>query len=351
MFERLGVAGARALTAVDAGRESGKDRGLVEQFTVVLDQLIGFAIMLVIGYICVKCKVYGEKTLNGICQLILKVGIPLMVFSNATAGATRDDLFKSGIVLVFQLVMYVLLIGSTWLIARVMRLPVDRGHIFQAAFVFGNVGFVGLPLLIALFPERGALYYSLMALLDQFLMWTYGVWLTTPQSKRHADDHVVVPLSQRLRGLLSPGLVAVIVSLLAILVGIRLPDDILTPLHTVGSISTPLSLMYIGGLFALRDWAGTLKRPEVYVGIVVKMLIIPIVLFFLLTCVPPMLGWGTADSDMVHTVTVVCAMPTMTALVMFAERERNMPEYAVGLVLVTTVASLLTLTGVSYIVF
>ena len=36
---------------------------------------------------------------------------------------------------------------------------------------------------------------------------------------------------------------------------------------------------------------------------------------------------------------------------MFAERERNMPEYAVGLVLVTTVASLLTLTGVSYVVF
>ena len=147
----------------------------MEQFTVVLDQLIGFAIMLVIGYICVRCKVYGEKTLDGICQLILKVGIPLMVFSNATAGATRADLFESGIILVFQAVMYVLLISSTWLIAKVMRLPVDRGHIFQAAFIFGNVGFIGLPLLIALFPERGALFYSLMALLDQFLMWTYGV--------------------------------------------------------------------------------------------------------------------------------------------------------------------------------
>lgn len=323
----------------------------MEQFTVVLDQLIGFAIMLVVGYICVKCKVYGEKTLNGICQLILKVGIPLMVFSNATAGATRDDLFESGIILVFQLVMYVLLIGSTWLIAHAMRLPVDRGHVFQAAFIFGNVGFVGLPLLIALFPNRGALYYSLMALLDQFLMWTYGVWLTTPEAKRHAPDRAAVPLAQRLRGLLSPGLVAVVVSLLAILAGVRLPDDILTPLHTVGSISTPLSLMYIGGLFALRDWASTLKHPEVYVGIVMKMLAIPIALFLLLTCVPPMIGLGAPDSDMVHAVTVVCAMPTMTALVMFSERERNMPEYAVGLVLVTTAASLLTLTGVSYVVF
>lgn len=291
----------------------------MEQFTVVLDQLIGFAIMLVIGYICVRCKVYGEKTLDGICQLILKVGIPLMVFSNATAGATRADLFESGIILVFQAVMYVLLISSTWLIAKVMRLPVDRGHIFQAAFIFGNVGFIGLPLLIALFPERGALFYSLMALLDQLLMWTYGVWLTRSEQTRR--DWPAASLAQQLRGLLSPGLVSVIVSLLVILIGIPIPEDINTPLHTVGSISTPLSLMYIGGLFAL------------------------------LTFVPPMLGLGAMNADMVHAVTVVCAMPTMAALVMFAERERNMPEYAVGLVLVTTVASLLTLTGVSYVVF
>lgn len=158
-------------------------------------------------------------------------------------------------------------------------------------------------------------------------------------------------MAQQLRGLLSPGLVSVIVSLLVILIGIPIPEDINTPLHTVGSISTPLSLMYIGGLFALRDWKTTLKQPEVYVGIVVKMLIIPIVLFALLTFVPPMLGLGAMNADMVHAVTVVCAMPTMAALVMFAERERNMPEYAVGLVLVTTAASLLTLTGVSYVVF
>lgn len=321
------------------------------QFHVVLDQLIGFAIMLVVGYICVRFRVYGERMLNGICQLILKVGIPLMVFSNATAGATREDLFESGVILLMQLAMYVLLIGSTWLVARLMRLPEDRGHVFQAAFVFGNVGFIGLPLLIALFPGRGALYYSLMALLDQLLMWTYGVWLTTPAAKRRDPGRAAVPLPRRLRGVLSPGLVAVVVSMLAILAGVRLPDVVLEPLHTVGSVSTPLSLMYIGGLFALRDWAGTLKRAEVYAGIVVKMLIVPVALYLLLTHVPPLVGLGALDPDMVHAVTVVCAMPTMTALVMFAERERNMPEYAVGLVLVTTAASLLTLTGVSYVVF
>lgn len=320
----------------------------MEQFGIVLDQLFGFAIMLVVGYICVRFKVYGEQALNGICQLILKVGIPLMVFSNAVAGATRADVFDSGIVLLFQAFMYVLLIGSTWLMSKAMRLGTDRGHMFQAGFVFGNVGFVGLPLLIALFPERGALYYSLMALLDQFLMWTYGVWLTKPESSR--TTQVRPPLKDRLRGLISPGLVSVVLSLAVIMIGVPIPQDLLTPLHTVGSVSTPLSLMYIGGLFALRDWSPALRRPEIYVGIVVKMLVIPIALFALLTYVPPMLGL-MFNPDMVHVVVVVAGMPTMTALVMFAERERNLAEYAVGLVLITTVASLFTFTAVSYVVF
>lgn len=320
----------------------------MEQFEVVFGQLVGFAIMLVIGYICIKCKVYGEETLNGIRQIIVNVGIPLMVFANATSGATRDDLINSGVVLVLAVIVYVVLGLVMWCIARIMRLSVDRGHVFQIAFMFGNIGFIGLPLMVALFPERGALYYALVALVEQALLWTYAVWALKPQAKRNEEARE--PLGQRIRGIISPGLVAVVVSLLAILLGVQIPDVIISPLKTVGSMATPLSLMYIGGLFALRDWAGTLRRPELYVGVIVKMIIMPIAFYCLFTYVPPLLGF-TLDSEAVHAITIISGMPTMATLVILAERERNHAEYAVGLVLLTMVASLFTLSAVSYLVF
>lgn len=320
----------------------------MEQFEVVFGQLVGFAIMLVIGYICITCKVYGEETLNGIRQIIVNVGIPLMVFANATSGATRDDLINSGVVLVLAVIVYVVLGLVMWCIARVMRLSVDRGHVFQIAFMFGNIGFIGLPLMVALFPERGALYYALVALVEQALLWTYAVWALKPQAKRNEEARE--PLGQRIRGIISPGLVAVVVSLLAILLGVQIPDVIISPLKTVGSMATPLSLMYIGGLFALRDWAGTLRRPELYVGVIVKMIIMPIAFYCLFTYVPPLLGF-TLDSEAVHAITIISGMPTMATLVILAERERNHAEYAVGLVLLTMVASLFTLSAVSYLVF
>lgn len=320
----------------------------MEQFEVVFGQLVGFAIMLVIGYICITCKVYGEETLNGIRQIIVNVGIPLMVFANATSGATRDDLINSGVVLVLAVIVYVVLGLVMWCIARIMRLSVDRGHVFQIAFMFGNIGFIGLPLMVALFPERGALYYALVALVEQALLWTYAVWALKPQAKRNEEARE--PLGQRIRGIISPGLVAVVVSLLAILLGVQIPDVIISPLKTVGSMATPLSLMYIGGLFALRDWAGTLRRPELYVGVIVKMIIMPIAFYCLFTYVPPLLGF-TLDSEAVHAITIISGMPTMATLVILAERERNHAEYAVGLVLLTMVASLFTLSAVSYLVF
>ncbi|PLS30808.1 permease [Bifidobacterium margollesii] len=325
----------------------------MQQFFIVLDQLIGFAVMLAIGFICIKTRVYGEKALEGMCQLILKVGIPTLVFANAVSGTTRADLIDSFAVIIMTVVMYALLITLFWLLAKVMRLPGERGRIFQGGFVFGNAGFIGLPLVLALFPGKGALYFALMSVVDQCLLWTYGVWITRPKANRvsRADERPAASWGRRLLSFVSPALVAVFAALALIIAGVPVPEQVLSPLHTVGAVSTPLSMIYIGGLFALRDWTGILRRYELYVGIAVKMLLFPILFYNLFTVVPPMLGLGVIAPDMVHTMTLISGLPTMTALVMFAERERNMPEYAIGLVLITTLASLFTLTAVSYVVF
>lgn len=165
------------------------------------------------------------------------------------------------------------------------------------------------------------------------------------------DEHPAQSLGSRILGMLSPALVAVILAIAIVLIGVPVPQAVIAPLHSLGAISTPLSMIYLGGLFVLRDWTGVLKRYELYVGIVVKMLLFPIAFHALLVHVPPMLGLGAVPRSMADMMTIVAGLPTMSAIVMFSEREHNMPEYAVGLVLVTTVASLFTLPAVSYLTF
>ena len=89
-------------------------------------------------------------------------------------------------------------------------------------------------------------------------------------------------------------------------------------------------MIYLGGLFVLRDWAGVLKRYELYVGIVVKMVLFPIAFHALLVAVPPMLGLGAIPRSMADMMTIIAGLPTMSAIVMFSEREHNMPRIRGG---------------------
>ena len=150
------------------------------QFGVMIGQLVGFLIMLMVGYGCVRLRFYGQTALDGMCSLLLNVLIPVFVFSNAVDGADRAQLAANWGVMLLTAVMYALLILVFWLVAKLLRLKGSRSHVFQASLIFGNAGFIGIPLIMALWPQNGAIYVALMSIIDQTLLWTYGVWLCEP---------------------------------------------------------------------------------------------------------------------------------------------------------------------------
>ena len=76
------------------------------QFGVVVGQLVGFFIMLLVGYGCVRLKFYGMTALNGMCALLLNVLIPVLVFANAVDGTTRGQLFSNVGVMLLIAIMY-----------------------------------------------------------------------------------------------------------------------------------------------------------------------------------------------------------------------------------------------------
>ena len=332
------------------------------QFGVMVGQLVGFLIMLMVGYGCVRLRFYGKTALDGMCSLLLNVLIPVLVFSNAVDGTDRSHLEANWGVMLLTAVMYGLLILTFWGFAHLLRLTGSRSHVFQASLVFGNAGFIGIPLIMALWPREGAIYVALMSIIDQTLLWTYGVWLCEPirPVAGVAEGNVATALrpslGSRVLGLLrrfvNPAFIGVMIALALILLGITVPELILKPLHTIGAMATPMSLIYLGGLFALTKWWGVLRRYELYAGLVAKMIAFPLAFYALLTWAVGVLPFALLIThDMILMITVIAGLPTMTTIAMFTGRKNNMPEYAVGFVLVSTLFSLVSLTIVSAVVF
>lgn len=328
------------------------------QFEIVVGQLVGFFIMLMVGYGCVRVRLYGQKALDGMCSLLLSVLIPLLVFSNAVDGTTREQLINNRGDIVLTIIMYALLIAVFFVVARVLRLRGNRSHIFQCSMIFGNAGFIGIPILLSLFGKEAALFVALMSFVDQTILWTYGVWLCDPvpedgTPRKSVSASEKVPLIERTLGLLrrfiNPAFVGNMTALILILLGVQLPSIVLAPLQKIGAMATPMSLIYLGGLFALTKWWTVLKRYELYVGMLVKMIAFPLGFYALLNAIAGFLPMPVTH-DMILMITLVSALPTMTTIAMFTGRTNNMPEYGVGFVLVTTLCSLITLTIVSAVV-
>ena len=338
------------------------------------------------------------KTLDGMCMLLTRVLIPLLVFSNAVNGTTRAELVDNWGIMLLTAIMYASLMAVFAVVAWMIRLRGSRSHLFQAGFIFGNAGFIGIPLVLALFPKHGALFIVLMSIVDQALLWTYGVWLCEPvkeqeRERRGAGAGAMTsagvaasapaapstatasgtgtpnsaspaaatgsaartssrpsPVLALLRRFANPAIAGILIALVIIISGWQVPSMVLTPLHTIGQMATPLSLFYLGGLFALTKWWGVFKRYELYVGLVAKMLAFPVGFYFAMTALAAVTPLPITH-EMIQMMSLISGLPTMTTVAMFAGRSKNMPEYAVGLVLVSTLFSLASLTAISTVIF
>lgn len=306
----------------------------MDSFFIILEQLVSFFLMMLIGYIAAKKKVTTREFLDRLATLIMKLLLPIMIFANMMNGTSRDQLAADLPVLFMVAVLYGALIVIFAILARLLRLPPDRADIFQAVFVFGNVGFIGLPLMLSVSPAHGGIYSALVSIIDQSLFWTYGLYLTTPRGKSHFDW----------KNFINPAVCGIALALVLIVCNLQLPQLIENGLLKIGSAATPMSLIYMGGLLCFCNWTPVLRQKELYIGIAVKMLIFPLAYF-------AVMSQFISNTDMTHTISIIAGLPTMVAAAMFAQSTRKEGDYALGTVLATTVASLFTLSIVAWLIF
>lgn len=249
----------------------------MEQFFTALAQIGIFLILICVGIVTVKVKIFDARSLASISRLVIQVSLPAYIFISAVNSATRQSIMDSLIIIPISVVLYAILIAVSWLIEKIFRLQGDRKSVFRASLVFGNIGFMGIPLVIVIYPDTALLYVSIFTIVDQLFFWIYGVLLTKPVS----DDSKRISLSN-LKNLLSPPLIAIVLAIVFIAAGIHIPAVLSSALTVVGNTSMPLALIYIGGVLCTSDIKPVLKCGELYTGMTVKMIALPVVFYTLM---------------------------------------------------------------------
>lgn len=308
-------------------------------FHIIMEQMMLFTLLTLIGVVAVKTKVLNRQALDYFSRYLMRIAIPVLIFNNTIGGATREELIASLSVLLAAAAMFSGLSIFAWGTSRILKLKGNVQRVYRAAFTFGNIGFMGIPLVSVLFPEKGMLYIALFTIVDQSLLWTLGMILTQPVNGMQQK----ITLKSVLKKMVSPSMMGIVLALLVVLLKIPVPGILRTVMGSIAGTCSPLSMIYIGGLFCYTDLIQSLIKLDFYVMALAKMVLFPVVFFLVMKQFP-------LPKDILITLTVLAALPEMTTIPMFAESSGSEGEYAVGALMVTTLLSVATLPLIGYLV-
>ena len=310
-------------------------------FLIVIRQIAQFILFAGIGVIAAKTKIITRENIGMLSKLVVRIALPLYIFTNTINGATRGDLLDSWVVILLTVVLYAVAYVTAAGLAKAFRLEGNRKQVFKACTMFGNIGFMGIPIVASLFPETAMLYVALFTIPDQLILWTVGVVLTSPVEGKHAVARNAKTVGKKM---LNPMNFAILLAVLLVLLNAHLPETLGTSFTRVGQMATPLAMIYLGAMFCFIDIPQYLRRPEFYVEAVVKMVAVPVLFYLLLHALP-----GIRE-DIAVTLSVLLAMPTMTTIAMQAEIQRSDADYSSGMVFMTTLLSIVTIPAVCLLI-
>lgn len=309
----------------------------MDYFYLVFTQLESFIIMILFGISAIKTRVLNENSLTHLSKLIMKLILPIMIFHKSINGANRTDIFLClPEVVLSTIFMYVILFFAGSILKKLLHLSGNHGRVFHASTMFGNIGFIGIPLIIGILPERGMLYMALFAIIDSSILWTVGYYLTLPEEKL-ADNSITA----NLKNVFNPAMMSILLSILFILMEWKLPFTLNNALGSIGETTTPLSLIYIGGTFCFYNIKKFAMKIEYYSIVFAKMIFIPLFIFTILRLFH-------VHQEIIIFITTLSGMPSMTVIAMFARANGSDEDCAVGAIMITTIFCLVTLPLVAY---
>lgn len=283
-------------------------------------QLMMFAIM-GIGACLRKMGIIKSEDKRVITELIINLLLPCSIVMAFYIEFSEEILRQGFMILVISALLQVFcLILSKTLFNNYSH---DQKVILQYGTICSNAGFLGNPIAEGVYGSLGLLYASIYLLPLRIITWSVGLSYYTESTDRKALIKKVIT---------HPCIVTVFIGLTLMITQIQLPEALRSTLSSLGSCSTPFTMLLIGVILAEGDIKTMVTKTTVKFA-VLRLGLIPLAVFFgCKLCNIPELVAGVA--------TLLAAMPAGTTTAILAVKYNRDAEFATKCVVFTTILSM-----------
>lgn len=293
---------------------------------ILLEQMIIFFIIISIGFLCGKKKVFNDEGMRVITFIVVNIANPALIIG---AGLDKSalSLWQIGRTFLFVVVFYLVLIVVAIAVSRLFDGLGSQRGLFIAMLIFSNIGFMGMPLLSASFGSEALIYAAIFNFIYDFLIYTYGKHILQPHKQ---DDFL-----KSIMSVINAGTIACVIALAAYLCQFPVPSFLQTTVKYFGNLTAPLSMMVIGYSLCKISFRDLFMDKRLIIFSIVKQLIVPVIGIFLIRCITP-------DEMLVKVSFVMLATPVGSMVAMFAQNG-DKAKLSVKAVALTTIMSVVTI--------
>lgn len=294
---------------------------MLQHFLLVAGQVVTLFLLMGVGFALAQLGKLAAEGISQMTTLILYVVTPCLIIQ-AFSVQPADGM--AGRLLTFAgfYGFFTLLCAGAALLAARKEPPARQGPL-RFAMVYGNNGFMGIPLLLAVVGEDAVVYGVISIVVFNLLLWTHGV--KTMGGK--------VTLRQ---AILNPATAGLVIGIPLFLTGLRLPGTIENAVGFLADLNTPMAMVIIGAQMAGADLKVSFTSLKLYRVAAFRLLLAPLPALLIL----PLLH---TDPTLYYSVVILCGVPSAGMTGMLAQRFNGDTAVAAQVVTLTTLLSILTL--------
>lgn len=299
---------------------------------LLFQQMLVLFTYMIVGYIASNKKIFSDEFSDKISWLVLNVANPMMIISsavNSDGSISGDELILTAKIAV---AIYALLLILASIVPFIFRLQKSEAGYFKLMTVFNNIGFMGFPVISAIYGNSALLYASVFTLLYNVLFYTYGINIVSSTKQKF-----------HIKNILNVGVITSILAVILYLTQIPVPQYVKSVTLGFSNLNAPLSMIVIGislSHFQLKELFTDIKMN---LFAVMKLLVVPVLCMLVIkqiVTIPAIQG----------VCMVMLATPAGSMTAMLAQQSGGDYKRVAQGVALTTLLSVITIPLVSMIV-
>ena len=285
----------------------------MESFSRMLNAQMVLLVYLAVGMYCMKAGLIDRETKKKLVDIILKITLPCMIFNSFNKPLTPEVLIQTALILVVAVAISIL----SFLLGKVIynKYPQKKKSILQYCTLVNNSGFLGMPMVSAVYGSDGLFAASIFIIPNRIFMWTAGLAMFTTADFRTKCRNI----------LLNPCIVTVF----------PVPGFLDEAVANIGAVTTPLSMMVIGTMLIGVPWKKLLE-PSIFYLAFVRLIALPLVALFILNLIH-------AEPMLAGVSLILTGMPAGSTSALLAAKYGADEDYASRCIVTTTIMSLATI--------